>query len=407
MLVATREVKLAGVTLRPALTHVKAMTAFPSCLSHLFAFNISPFALESRSDANPIGMVINLPTLRATQALDPVTSVNRALRSLFDFALLVCLCACWLQAQDYPKAEISNGLIHAEIMLPDSQNGSYRGTRFDWSGVISSLTFDGHEYFGRWYEHHDPKIHDAITGPVEEFRTNDKGLGYDEAKPGDTFVRIGVGTVRKPDEPAYRAYDTYDIVDPGKWTIRKHKDRIEFTHRLKSEQGYAYIYRKTLRLVKGKPELLIEHSLKNTGQKTIDTTQYNHNFFVIDHEVVGPDVVAKFVFTPVATRGFKDRAEIHEHEIVFPQELQGKNGVFSELTGSSPDVQDYDFRVENRNSGAGVHITSDQPLDKVNFWAIRTVAAVEPYIHLTIDPGQEARWTIRYDFYTLPPASQK
>ena len=106
------------------------------------------------------------------------------MRPLTFLSLFACLSTSLLFAQDYPKAEISNGLIHAELMLPDSQNGSYRGTRFDWSGIISSLRFDGHEYFGRWYEHHDPKIHDAITGPVEAFQTDDKGLGYDEAKAG-------------------------------------------------------------------------------------------------------------------------------------------------------------------------------------------------------------------------------
>jgi hypothetical protein len=292
-------------------------------------------------------------------------------------------------------------------MLPDSQHGSYQGTRFDWSGIISSLQFGGHEYFGRWYEHHDPKIHDAITGPVEAFQTNDKGLGYDEAKAGGTFVRIGIGTLRKPDEKDYRPYDSYEIVDPGKWTIRKHKDRIEFTQELKSEQGYAYIYRKTLRLVKGKAELLLEHSLKNTGNKVIETNQYNHNFFVIDHEVVGPELVAKFAFTPVPLRGFSDRAEVRGQDIIFPHDLEGKNGVFSELGGSSKDAKNYDFRVENLKSGAGVHITSDQNLEKVNFWAIRTVASVEPYILLRIEPGQESHWTIRYDFYTLPPSPKQ
>jgi hypothetical protein len=329
------------------------------------------------------------------------------MRTRFCFCLLLCLSSCFLLAEDYPKAEISNGLIHAEVMLPDAQNGSYRGTRFDWSGVISSLQFSGHEYFGRWYEHHDPKIHDAITGPVEAFQTNDKGLGYDEAKAGGTFVRIGIGTLRRPEEKDYRPYDTYEIVDPGKWTIRRHKDRMDFTQRLKSEQGYAYVYRKTVRLVKGKPQLLLEHSLKNTGRKVIETNQYNHNFFVIDHEVVGPDVVVKFVFTPNPTRGFKDRAEVHGQEIVFPHELERKNGgVFSELEGTGTQVKDYDFRIENLKTGAGVRFTSDQPLQKVNFWAIRTVAVAEPYIELKIEPGKESRWTIRYDFYTMPLAAK-
>ena len=323
---------------------------------------------------------------------------------IYFFSLAVL--SCCLHAQDYPKAEISNGLIRAELMLPDSQNGSYRGTRFDWSGIISSLQFSGHEYFGRWYEHHDPKIHDAITGPVEEFRTNDKGLGYDEAKAGGTFVRIGVGTVRKPDEPEYRPFETYEIVDPGKWTVKKHADRIEFTHRLKSSDGYAYVYRKTIRLVKGKPELLIEHSFKNTGQKAIDTSQYNHNFFVIDHEVVGPDVAVKFAFTPVPQRSFAGQAEVRGQEIIFPHELEGRNSVFSELGGSSNNIKDYDFHVENLKSGAGVHITSNQPLERLNFWAIRTVASAEPYIHLRIDSGKESHWTIRYEFYTLPASKQ-
>lgn len=290
-------------------------------------------------------------------------------------------------------------------MLPDPQNGSYRGTRFDWSGIISSLQFQGHEYFGQWYKRHDPKIHDAITGPVEEFRTNDSGLGYEETKPGATFVRIGIGTVRKPEEKAYRPYDPYDIVDPGKWTILRHKDRIEFIHQLKGENGYAYIYKKTVRLVKGKPELLLQHSLRNTGTKAIDSTQYNHNFFVIDHEVVGPDVIVKFPFTPVPNRNFSGRAEVRGQEIIFPQELQDK-GVFSELTGNGQDLKDYDFRIENLKTGAGVHITADQPLLKVNFWAIRTVAVAEPYIQLHIEPGKEEHWTIRYDFYTLPPVAK-
>jgi hypothetical protein len=321
------------------------------------------------------------------------------------FVLWACLLSCGLGAQEtqnYPKAQISNGLIRAELMLPDPQNGSYRGTRFDWSGIISGLQFEGHEYFGQWYKHHDPKIHDAITGPVEEFRTNDSGLGYEEANPGGTFVRIGVGTVRKPEEKAYRPYDTYDIVDSGTWTVQQHKDRVEFTHQLRGDSGYAYVYRKTVQLVNGKPELLIKHSLKNTGHKVIESTQYNHNFFVIDHEVVGPEVDVKFVFTPQPTRDFSDRAEVREHEIVFPRELTEK-GVFAELAGSGTTVKDYDFRIENLRTGAGVHITSDQPLLKVNFWAIRTVAVAEPYIQLHIEPGKEAHWKIRYDFYTMTP----
>ena len=328
------------------------------------------------------------------------------MRNTAGICAVLWVLSCPIAAEDYPHVEISNGWVHATLMLPDSKNGSYRGTRFDWSGIISSLQFAGHEYFGRWYERHDPTIHDAITGPVEEFRTNDSGLGYEEAKIGGTFVRIGIGTVRKPEEKAYRPFDTYEIVDPGKWIIRQHKDGVEFTQRLSSDLGYAYVYKKKVRLVKGKPELVLEHSLKNTGRKVIDTTQYNHNFFVIDHEVVGPDVKLKFAFAPVAPRGLNGRAEIDGDEIHFPRNLEGRNGVFSELRGSSNTVKDYEFRVENLKTGAGVHITSDQPLEKVNFWAISTVACAEPYIHMRVEPGREIHWAVRYEFYTFSPKPQ-
>jgi len=304
-------------------------------------------------------------------------------------------------AADYPNAEISNKLIVAKLMLPDAMHGSYRGTRFDWSGIISSLQYGGHEYFGQWYEHHDPKINDAITGPVEEFLTHDAGLGYDEAKAGGTFIRIGVGVIRNPEEKAFRRFDTYDIEDSGKWTIRKGRDWIEFTHRLASDDGYAYLYRKTLRLTKGKPELVIAHSLKNTGRKVIETVQYNHNFFVIDHEVVGPDMFIRFPFVPQPAGDLKNGCGVQGHDITYTRELQKGEGVFTALGGFGNDAKDYDIRIENRKSGAGVHISGDQPLEKLLFWSIRTVASAEPYIQLGIKPGAESHWKISYDFYTI------
>src|SRR5512139_873665 len=94
------------------------------------------------------------------------------------------------ETPSYPQAEITNGVVKARLLLPDPQKGYYRGTRFDWSGAISSLTWNNHDYFGQWFPRYDPRIHDAIMGPVEEFRTNDAGLGYDEAKTGGTFIRI-------------------------------------------------------------------------------------------------------------------------------------------------------------------------------------------------------------------------
>ncbi|MGA3206107.1 MAG: hypothetical protein ABSF12_26735 [Bryobacteraceae bacterium] len=298
-------------------------------------------------------------------------------------------------AADFPEATISNGAVTAKLMLPDVANGSYRGTRFDWSGIISSLTYSGHEYFGQWYPTHDPKIHDAITGPVEEFLSDGAGLGYADAKPGETFVRIGVGAVRKPDEKVYRRFETYEIVDPGKRTLRQGKNWIEFGHQL-AAAGYAYDYRKTIRLEKS--GFTIEHVLKNTGAKNIDTLVYNHNFFVIDHEVVGPDMAIRFAWTPKPDKPFENGGEISGQEIRYAKELATGETVAADLSGFGA----FDFRIENRKALAGVRVTSDQPLAKLYFWSIRTVACPEPYIHIAVAPKRSIYWRIRYVTYTIP-----
>ena len=58
------------------------------------------------------------------------------------------------------------------------------------------------------------------------------------------------------------------------------KKGVEFSQELTGPSGYAYAYRKTVRLAKDQPRMTLEHSLKNTGRRVIESNVYNHNFFV-------------------------------------------------------------------------------------------------------------------------------
>jgi hypothetical protein len=314
---------------------------------------------------------------------------------------MFALAASLATAADWPQATISNGVVTMRIDLPDPVKGYYRGTRFDWSGQVSSLRYAGHEYFGQWNAKYDPKLHDAIQGPVEEFRSADGGIGYDEAQPGGSFIRIGVGVVRRPDDAPFQPFRTYEILDPGKWSIDRAADRITFTHTLSSDTGYAYVYRKTLRLTPGKPVLTIEHSLRNTGKKAIVTAQYNHNFFVMDGKPTGPDTSVQFAFTPRATRDLKGMAEVRKNRLVYLKELASGESTFTELEGYGKTARDYDLKLEHKQAGIGVHITGDRPLGKLVYWSIRTTFCPEPYIDLSAAPGQETSWNYTYLFYTL------
>jgi hypothetical protein len=297
-----------------------------------------------------------------------------------------------------PQAEITNGLINATIYLPDASKGYYRGTRFDWSGIIASLQYKGHNYFGQWFSKYSPEIHDVIMGPVEEFTP----LDFDNVKAKENFVKIGVGTVYKPDEKPYEFFRVYQLINEGKWSVKKSPDKVLFIHELK-DNLCSYHYEKTVQLVKDKPELVLHHTLKNNGNKTIETSVYDHNFFTIDKHPIGPGLILKVPWDLKGEGvGFGEIAEIEGKQISYKRAIgNGEEAECYDLQGFGPGAEDYDIRIENRITGAGVRITCDQPLLKLAFWSCPTTMCPEPYINIKVEPGQEISWNIRYEFYTL------
>jgi len=312
----------------------------------------------------------------------------------------VYLAACLHgEGQNFPSTHISNGIVTADIYLPDPVKGSYRATRFDWSGIIRNLTYRGHTFFGQWYEVHDPLTHDAITGPVNIFDTPGPATGYADARTGETFLRIGVGHVEKPVEAAYRETNLYKVVDGGKWVVDEKPGRIEFRQELPARSGYAYRYSKTISLAAGEPVMILSQEMTNTGSKPIDTTVFNHGFFQIDSTPASPDLLWTFPFEPRTTGDFGGMAEIHGRQILYSRELHPGERVLGVLQGYGQTVADHAFSLENRKTGAGVRVKGDRPVTKMTFWSRRMAYSPEASIHLHIAPGMTERWQTRYEFY--------
>ena len=110
--------------------------------------------------------------------------------------------------------------------------------------MIGSLKYKGHEFYAPWF-HRIGNVYDlayegqeivsapftAAVGPAEEFYTGNVGLGYAEAPVGGTFIKIGVGVLKKPQEQRYDHSSVYEIVDAGKWTVKTAKESVELTAR--------------------------------------------------------------------------------------------------------------------------------------------------------------------------------
>ena len=297
----------------------------------------------------------------------------------------------------YPQTEIKNKHVTMKLFLPNSSKGFYRATRFDWSGIISSLRYKNHEYFGYWKSTHDPLVHEDLTGPVESFQA--PGLGYKNDMANNRFIRIGIGVLEMQGSDPYVWNKTYKIIDNGTWDIDQGKDWIEFRHRIDSYHGFGYEYIKRIELKANEAGFTMSHTLKNTGTEIIETDQYNHNFFIIDGERSGPAINISFPYKISTDADLGDVMEIDGKELKFIKDLKTGESIWMELMGYRDNINDHQVVVKNVKSGAGVKFMVDKPLSKMVFWACHTTYCPENFLVLKIEPGDSETWVSDYTLF--------
>jgi hypothetical protein len=304
--------------------------------------------------------------------------------------------------QEYPEITIANKHLKVTIYLPDSEKGYYRATRFDWSGVIKRVEYQNHHYFGEWLPSHNPNDHENIIGPCEEFGMQEP-LAYKDAKPGETFIKIGIGHIERVEEPEYQFYRNYKIIKPGTWKVKKGSDWIEFTQKVEDKRGWGYLYVKKIQLVKNAPEFIIHHKLKNIGQKLIETNFYNHNFTLIDEHPIGTDYQLTFSFDIQPRRDFGGVAEARGKDLIFLENIE--KPIYSEIDGLKEIVEDNQFTIQNLKTGAGFFIRGDKIPSKINLWSAAKALCPEAFLEFKINAKEKAEWSGRYTFFINPPKS--
>jgi len=299
------------------------------------------------------------------------------------------------EVRPYPTAHLSNGLVDLVVCVPDAKTGFYRGTRFDWSGHIAQATYKGHTFFEFWKADRDPTRHDHGIGTPEEFGMSSP-LGYEEAKPGETFIKIGVGHLVKAKDAKYKFHGKYGIRKPGPWKTTRGKDYVESVQTLTDERGWGYVYTKRISLPEGKSAFLIRHTLENTGSKPIDTTHYCHNFFQIDKTSVGSsNYRLGLPFEPKGRIKESGAPEITDRQIVLTGEIKGAFFAAFEMEGGWKESHNA-FTVENLKTGAAVEYSGDLAPVKYNVYAEKTAMCPEPFVPIQVAPGGKFTWTSTY-----------
>jgi hypothetical protein len=284
------------------------------------------------------------------------------------------------------------------VVVPGAA-GTYRGTRFSWAGIISEVTWGEHHLFGPWQPGPLPlDLHDNVSGTAGEFGMGIAGMppppGFDEAAPGDRFVKIGVGVLRRPDTQPYQFHRSYELVEAPAWEVSADSWRVDMRQRLEFD-GFGYDYTHAIELVPGTSAFITRHRLTNTGGKPIRQTHYSHNFVVLDRQPVGPDYEVIFPFTPGPAFGDGSAAVLQGNRLGFRLPL--KKAVFAMLAGFNGDGADNQVTVRNRRTGLAVNVAGDRPVLRYHFFAVPGAVCPEPFVEINAAPSETIVWEHRYE----------
>ena len=283
-----------------------------------------------------------------------------------------------------------------EIHL-DLPTDNYQFSRFDWTGKLIAVHYQGRLVSGQ--ELASPTANTRSgQGFYNEFGITSP-LGFEETRLGSWFHKIGVGLLRKEDDH-YDFNKAYDL-RPAAFTTFRAEESIRLQCRSAAFNGYAYLLEKKIQLLES--GFRIDYRLENTGEKTIATNEYNHNFLAFDHAAIGSDYVLRFPFQ-IRPERFGETVNPEQRVVIGSQEVSF-NGTpqqpffFSNLTGGATVAAHWELL--NTKQRIGVTETGSFKTKAVNVWGMGHVISPELFIDLLVAAGQATTWSRTYRFFEL------
>ncbi|MFZ2658053.1 MAG: hypothetical protein WAX69_24185 [Victivallales bacterium] len=256
------------------------------------------------------------------------------------------------------------------------------GPRFDTLGAVTSIRVDGLEFCSR-------------EGLIDEFNIQPplSPPGFDEAKPGETFLKIGVGELVRPDKHNYMFSHPYTIKKPAPVTVRRLKNSIAMKQSCRSGNAWGYEYRKTIRINPAKAVLEIDYHLKNTGTQVFKVEQYNHNWFNLGGKAVDQAYTLEHPFPtdPCHPSWLK----MQDGRINLTEKMT-KPHYYPSL--ESVPAKANRIKLSHSTTGRSVTASGDFAVARFAFYLDQGSVCPEIFARATLKPGKSAKWTRRYEF---------
>ena len=247
-------------------------------------------------------------------------------------------------------------------------------------------------------------------------------MGYTETHPGESFPKLGIGLLHKPDQAPYQFNRDYEIASLFPVKIDQAADWVSFRVEPVDCNGYAARTTKTIRAEANCLE--ISERLENVGSKAIATQEYYHNFIALNGQRLGPDyrlqfpnpiqfidptesyrgmlprvlrrITPTFVLRKILNR-MMDPSILAVEERELSLKSKPEKMFYARLQGFTQ-TNLPQWELQHLPSGVTLREYDDFTPWRVAVWGAPHVISAEVFIDLQVPPGETKEWTRRYEF---------
>lgn len=275
---------------------------------------------------------------------------------------------------------LENKFLMVELFDTENVDDKHFSSRFNHLGYIRQITDKEKNKqlltmpFNAFEPFHGEGFPDEFEMP----------LGYDEAKVGEGFVKIGVGVEKKTENKPYTNWDKHEIIKRAENEVKSFGSEIIYTQNLEFG-SFSYQYEKIVKLIGS--SLKISHRLKNKSEKNIKTLWYSHPFFDINlfEEKIILDIPEEYKLI---------NGNIKTKNII-PIDADSKKGIcFNWNVSENGENKQILLNKETTIYSA----KGDFDFPELQIYVNEKVVSVEPKKIIELNPGEEFSWATEYRF---------
>ncbi|MFG0247356.1 MAG: hypothetical protein ACF8OB_00600 [Phycisphaeraceae bacterium JB051] len=264
---------------------------------------------------------------------------------------------------------------------PTRKINEHYGLRFDRSAAITKVTCHGKHLINRW-------------GMPDEYGQIGIGvLGFDDAKVNESFIKPGVGVLQMIDSGSYKSGTAFPVKAWFRTIVNQSQNQVAVTQNSPVIRGYAYQLTKQYNIMPETGTIHIQYQLTNTGKRDWVIEHYNHNFFTLDNQTLGPDW-SIHVNHPIPSIP-QSWMVMQGNELIIRMipKSYGFMQVNEPLT-----AQQANLRIKHRQKNMSIDMQGDFPAYRMAWFFSPDSLSPERFHLINCKVGQSQSWSLTYQF---------